>query len=199
MVTTASSRTLCYTSGLNLTHADTSPPSDATMAEIQPRRPGADQSLQKETMMALLVVSGPRRCTDDPLVRCILPVLPFVFARAGRPFIRAAHTLPMLAGMAITFAAIATLAAVGGSWAVHANEYGRYAAIILLAVFGVTLVSPQLATRVLTRPIVALANKSPNSTGGPILVSDGRQCAHSRCCNRVRSGHLAPDLFLDWY
>ncbi len=38
---------------------------------------------------------------------CILPVLPFVFARAGRSFARS--TLPMLAGMALTFAIVATL------------------------------------------------------------------------------------------
>lgn len=47
---------------------------------------------------------------------CILPILPFVFARAGQPFLRS--TLPMLAGMAATFALVATLAAVGGSWAI---------------------------------------------------------------------------------
>ena len=47
---------------------------------------------------------------------CILPVLPFVFARADRPFLRSG--LPMLVGMAVTFAAVATLAAVGGGWAV---------------------------------------------------------------------------------
>ncbi len=98
---------------------------------------------------------------------CILPVLPFVFARAGQPFVKS--TLPMLAGMAITFALVATLAAVGGSWAIHANEYGRYAAIALLAVFGMTLLSPQLAT-ILTRPIVAFANRLLNSTGGPRSV-----------------------------
>ena len=33
---------------------------------------------------------------------CILPVLPFVFARADRPFLRSG--LPMLLGMAVTFA-----------------------------------------------------------------------------------------------
>lgn len=98
---------------------------------------------------------------------CILPVLPFVFARADRPFVTS--TLPMLTGMAITFAGVATLAAVGGNWAVHANEYGRYAAIALLGIFGLTLVSPQLAT-VLTRPIIALANKLLNSTNGPRQV-----------------------------
>jgi cytochrome c biogenesis protein CcdA/thiol-disulfide isomerase/thioredoxin len=98
---------------------------------------------------------------------CILPVLPFVFARAEQPFIKS--TLPILAGMAITFALVATLAAVGGSWAVHANEYGRYAAIGLLAIFGLTLVSPQLAT-ILTRPVVAFANRLLNATGGPRSV-----------------------------
>ena len=54
---------------------------------------------------------------------CILPVLPFVFARSDRPFVGSG--LPMLIGMAVTFAAVATLAAVGGGWAVQANEYGR--------------------------------------------------------------------------
>ena len=57
---------------------------------------------------------------------CILPVLPFVFARAEQPFLRSG--LPMLVGMAFTFAGVATLAAVGGGWAVEANEYGRLAA-----------------------------------------------------------------------
>jgi cytochrome c biogenesis protein CcdA len=69
---------------------------------------------------------------------CILPVLPFVFARADRPFLRSG--LPMLIGMAAMFAAVATLAAVAGGWAVRANEYGRDAALVLLAAFGVTLV-----------------------------------------------------------
>ncbi|WP_414731863.1 hypothetical protein [Agrobacterium pusense] len=62
---------------------------------------------------------------------CILPILPFVFARAGQPFLRS--TLPLLAGMAITFAAVATLAAIGGSWAINANEYGRLAALSMLS------------------------------------------------------------------
>ena len=58
---------------------------------------------------------------------CILPVLPFVFARADRGFVRGA--LPLLVGMALTFAAVATLAAVGGGWAVRANEIGRWLAL----------------------------------------------------------------------
>ena len=87
---------------------------------------------------------------------CILPVLPFVFARADRSFLKS--TLPMLAGMAATFALVATLAAVGGGWAVRANAIGRWAALILLALFGLALVFPGLSDR-LTRPIVALGSR----------------------------------------
>ena len=65
---------------------------------------------------------------------CILPVLPFVFARADRFFLISG--LGMLAGMALTFAAVATLAALGGGWLVAANEYGRLAALALMARFG---------------------------------------------------------------
>ncbi|MDQ0134738.1 cytochrome c biogenesis protein CcdA/thiol-disulfide isomerase/thioredoxin [Neorhizobium galegae] len=95
---------------------------------------------------------------------CILPILPFVFARAGQPFVRS--TLPMLAGMAATFALVATLAAIGGSWAIHANEYGRLAAIVLLAVFGVSLLSPRVASFV-TRPVVDFGNRLLNASGKP--------------------------------
>src|SRR5262249_31771918 len=82
---------------------------------------------------------------------CILPVLPFVFARADRPFAR--NGLPMLIGMAVTFSLVATLAAVGGGWAVDANRFGRGAALALLALFGVALLWPALSER-LTRPLV---------------------------------------------
>jgi cytochrome c biogenesis protein CcdA/thiol-disulfide isomerase/thioredoxin len=91
---------------------------------------------------------------------CILPVLPFVFARADRPFVKSG--LPMLAGMAITFALIASLAAVAGGWAVEANRYGRIAAIVLLAIFGVTLLFPELADR-LMRPLVNAGAKLSQS------------------------------------
>ncbi|MBY4588983.1 MULTISPECIES: cytochrome c biogenesis protein DipZ [Rhizobium] len=94
---------------------------------------------------------------------CILPILPFVFARAGQPFVKS--TLPMLAGMAATFALVATLAAVGGSWAIRANEYGRLAAIVLLALFGASLLSPRFAST-LARPIVDLGNNLLNANGG---------------------------------
>src|SRR5277367_1890790 len=83
---------------------------------------------------------------------CILPVLPFVFARADQPFVKSG--LPLLIGMAATFALVATLAAVGGGWAVHANQYGRYFALLLFAILGITLIFPSLADR-LARPFVA--------------------------------------------
>ncbi len=106
---------------------------------------------------------------------CILPVLPFVFARVGQPFLRS--TLPMLVGMAATFAAVATLAAVGGGWAVQANEYGRYAALTLLAAFGVILLFPALSDH-LTRPLVSLgarlsqsANSKTRKGGSAVIAS----------------------------
>ena len=87
---------------------------------------------------------------------CILPVLPFVFARADRPFLKSG--LPMLIGMAATFALVATLAAVGGGWAVEANQTGRTVAVLLLALFGLSLLIPELAER-LSRPLVALGSR----------------------------------------
>jgi cytochrome c biogenesis protein CcdA/thiol-disulfide isomerase/thioredoxin len=103
---------------------------------------------------------------------CILPVLPFVFARADRPFLR--NGLPLLAGMAITFAGVATLAAVGGGWAVAANSAGRWIAIVLLAGFALLLIFPRLAERAM-RPLVGLgerlsASGSEDRIGGSLLL-----------------------------
>ncbi|WP_322071708.1 cytochrome c biogenesis protein DipZ [Paraburkholderia bannensis] len=92
---------------------------------------------------------------------CILPVLPFVFARADQPFVRSG--LPLLGGMAATFAAVATLAAVGGGWVAQANQYGRWLAIVLLAVFGLTLLLPRLAER-LMQPLVNVGNRLSETT-----------------------------------
>lgn len=93
---------------------------------------------------------------------CILPVLPFVFARADKPFLR--NGLPMLAGMSVTFAAVATLAAVGGGWAAQANQYGRLAALALLALFGLALLFPALADRA-AQPLVGLGSRLSNIAG----------------------------------
>jgi cytochrome c biogenesis protein CcdA/thiol-disulfide isomerase/thioredoxin len=93
---------------------------------------------------------------------CILPVIPFVLARADRPFLR--NGLPMLVGMALAFAVVATLASVAGGWVVSANQYGRIAALALLALFGVTLLFPELADR-LMRPLVAVGARLSQSAG----------------------------------
>lgn len=87
---------------------------------------------------------------------CILPVLPFIFSRADRPFLRSG--LPLLVGMALTFALFATLAAVGGGWVVAANQYGRWLALVLMAVFGITLLFPAVAERVM-HPLVSAGNR----------------------------------------
>jgi cytochrome c biogenesis protein CcdA/thiol-disulfide isomerase/thioredoxin len=103
---------------------------------------------------------------------CILPVLPFVFARADRPFLR--NGLPLLAGMAITFAGVATLAAVGGGWAVAANSAGRWIALILLSGFALLLIFPQMAERAM-RPLVGLGERlstkgNEDRIGGSLLL-----------------------------
>jgi cytochrome c biogenesis protein CcdA/thiol-disulfide isomerase/thioredoxin len=121
---------------------------------------------------------------------CILPVLPFVFARADRPF--RSHGLPMLLGMALAFAAVATLAAVGGSWIVSLNEYGRLAAIAMLALFGVTLLFPGIADR-MSRPLVALGLRisGPRSDGralsvfSPLLLGVGTGLLWAPCAGPI--------------
>jgi len=98
---------------------------------------------------------------------CILPVLPFVFAKADQPFRKSG--LPLLAGMAVTFAGFAAIATVGGAWIVRANQYGRIAALVVMAVFGLTLLWPALADW-LSRPFVQLGSRlaaSPDADGTP--------------------------------
>jgi cytochrome c biogenesis protein CcdA/thiol-disulfide isomerase/thioredoxin len=84
---------------------------------------------------------------------CILPVLPFVFTRGRVPFTRGA--LPLLVGMAVTFTAVASFAAIGGGWVVSANQWGRRLALTLMLVFGLALLMPSIADRA-SRPLVAL-------------------------------------------
>jgi cytochrome c biogenesis protein CcdA/thiol-disulfide isomerase/thioredoxin len=111
--------------------------------------------------LAILVFLGGVLTILSP---CILPVLPFVFARSEQKFLT--NGLPLLLGMAVTFAGIATLAAVGGSWAVRVNQYGRVFALVLLTVFAATLLSTRLADW-LARPFVALGNRLAQPAPGP--------------------------------
>ena len=119
--------------------------------------------------LAILVFLGGVLTILSP---CILPVLPFVFARSEQKFLT--NGLPMLLGMAVTFAGIATLAAVGGAWAVRVNQYGRVFALVLLTLFAATLLSTRLADW-LARPFVALGNRlaqpAPAQAGKFTLVN----------------------------
>jgi cytochrome c biogenesis protein CcdA/thiol-disulfide isomerase/thioredoxin len=101
---------------------------------------------------------------------CILPVLPFVFARTGQPFMKSGF--PLLAGMALTFALVATLAAVGGGWVVQVNQYGRWLALLFVALFGLTLLLPRLA-ECLTRPLVAAGGHLSEAAGADARTRPG--------------------------
>lgn len=91
---------------------------------------------------------------------CILPILPFTFARADQPFRKTG--LPLLLSMAITFAAVASIAVAGGSWLVRANQYGRIAALIVFGLLGLSLLWPAFAER-LSRPFVRLGSRLTQS------------------------------------
>jgi cytochrome c biogenesis protein CcdA/thiol-disulfide isomerase/thioredoxin len=118
---------------------------------------------------------------------CILPVLPFVFARTGQPFRRSG--LPLLAGMAVTFAAAGALAGIAGEWIVRANQYGRAIAMVVVASLGVTLLVPALAD-LLTRPLVRLggAVRPRNgyaSIGGSLLLGVSTGLLWTPCAGPV--------------
>ena len=87
---------------------------------------------------------------------CVLPVLPFIFARPDQSFRRSG--LPILLGMAATFTVLASLAAVGGAWLIALTQYGRYAAMLLLLLMGLALVFPALSERMM-RPFVAFGGR----------------------------------------
>jgi len=92
---------------------------------------------------------------------CILPVLPFVFSRADQPFRRSA--LPLLLGMSATFSVVAAAAAFGGHWVIRLNQGGRYLAMAIFLVLGVSLLFPAVAEW-FTRPLVRFGGRLQ---GGP--------------------------------
>src|ERR1700679_3629789 len=100
---------------------------------------------------------------------CILPVRPFVFARSDQPFRKSG--LPLLAGSCITFGVVVSLRSGGGGWGVRANQFGRIAALVLFALFGLSLLFSSLADR-LSRPLVRLGNRlSSNSDSGASVLN----------------------------
>lgn len=75
---------------------------------------------------------------------CVLPVLPLLFARPG--------SRRLFGGLALGFGAVMLLAGVGGAWAVQAHGFGRTLALGLMAAFGLALIWPALAHRMM-RPV----------------------------------------------
>jgi cytochrome c biogenesis protein CcdA len=66
--------------------------------------------------------------------------------------------LPLLAGMAMTFALVAGVATYAGVWIVRANQIGRALALTIFAVLGFALIFPNLA-EYLSRPFVRLGGR----------------------------------------
>ena len=94
---------------------------------------------------------------------CILPVVPFVFARSDAPF--ATGRLPMLLGLAATFALVTGVGAAGLAGAAQLSEYGRWISLALFAGFGATLLFPSIAAK-LSRPLSALADRIMSRSQG---------------------------------
>lgn len=85
---------------------------------------------------------------------CILPVVPFLFANADR---KRSSILLTLGGMTLTFALISSLAVVSSEWVIQASNTGRHIALIVMAVFALSLISARVGDW-LARPFVLLGN-----------------------------------------
>ena len=114
--------------------------------------------------------------------------------------------------MAVTFAVVASAAAVGGGWIVRANQVGRIVALVLLAVFGVALLFPALGdrmTRLLGWPSADSCSNGPSAragVGGALLLGVARRVPvgavrvpgagpHSDGCG-ARGRERADDVFV---
>ena len=96
---------------------------------------------------------------------CILPVLPFFFARSGQSFRR--DTIPMLVGLGLAFSFVATAATAGAGWVAGAANAGRWIALLVLAVAGLSLLVPRLAVQ-LSAPVVKLGARLQGSDTKPV-------------------------------
>jgi cytochrome c biogenesis protein CcdA len=104
------------------------------------------------SLLAIAVYAGGMLTIVSP---CILPVLPFVFTSAGRPFVR--WVGPMLLGLVCAFVVIAVIGVLGAVWLAEAADVGRWAALGIVALAGLMLSSIRV-TAVVTRPLVRLGS-----------------------------------------
>ncbi|GAC1647606.1 MAG: hypothetical protein NVS4B3_01910 [Gemmatimonadaceae bacterium] len=116
--------------------------------------------------MLLLVFLGGVLTILSP---CILPVVPLVFSRSGRSVGR--ELVPMLLGLAVAFTCAALIATTTARWLLVASAASRDAALLVLGLVGVTLLSTRAAewfTRPMTRAGAALLGRRPPGGGSTI-------------------------------
>ncbi|ROO39564.1 cytochrome C biogenesis protein [Pseudomonas sp. AF76] len=98
---------------------------------------------------------------------CILPVVPFLFARADRS---RSSVLLTLGGMVLTFALVSSLAVVSSEWVLRASSVGRQVALGVMVLFALSLMFSRVGTW-LARPLVNLGNRIDAGAGqvaGPL-------------------------------
>ncbi|MDO7898800.1 cytochrome c biogenesis protein DipZ [Pseudomonas citrulli] len=100
---------------------------------------------------------------------CILPVVPFLFARANRA---PGSMLLTLGGMVLTFALVSSLAVVSSEWVLRASHVGRQVALGVMVLFALSLIFSRVGTW-LARPLVNLGNRvdaGAGRLGGPLAA-----------------------------
>lgn len=98
---------------------------------------------------------------------CILPVVPFLFAGIDRT---RSSILLTLGGMVLTFALVSSLAVVSSEWVIQANNTGRHVALVVMALFALSLISARISGW-LASPFVLLGNRLDPKTrkmSGPL-------------------------------
>ncbi|MBS6084192.1 MAG: cytochrome c biogenesis protein DipZ [Pseudomonas fluorescens] len=98
---------------------------------------------------------------------CILPVVPFLFAGIYRT---RSSILLTLGGMVLTFALVSSLAVVSSEWVIQANNTGRHVALVVMALFALSLISARISGW-LASPFVLLGNRLDPQTrkmSGPL-------------------------------
>lgn len=98
---------------------------------------------------------------------CILPVVPFLFAGIDRT---RSSILLTVGGMVLTFALVSSLAVVSSEWVIQANNTGRHVALVVMALFALSLISARISGW-LASPFVLLGNRLDPQTrkmSGPL-------------------------------